>query len=210
MGAIWYSCPIRLVPTYILPAKDIRLLVKFQPDSFKTEKLACVETDRQTDMARSTRLVMLSIYITLWGRKRLLQCVANFWLKSLYPQQGYNKNANTYINILIQSTRTTLSNTFHSNYFSRHTNTAKLFLKLKTKLQYPQIYSSHPFAIQLCRWQTNWPTNINKRFLYDSRNVIPLFAPHIYIYVQCTYIDIFASAQLVKSSQKMFLPNKQN
>jgi len=32
---------IRLVPTYILPAKDIRLLGKFQPDSFKT----CVETD---------------------------------------------------------------------------------------------------------------------------------------------------------------------
>jgi len=26
MGAIRYSCPIRLVPTYILPAKDIRLL----------------------------------------------------------------------------------------------------------------------------------------------------------------------------------------
>jgi len=34
MGAISYSCPIRLVPTYILPAKDIRLLGKFQPDSF--------------------------------------------------------------------------------------------------------------------------------------------------------------------------------
>jgi len=36
MGAIRYSCPIRLVPTYILPAKDRRLLGKFQPDSFKT------------------------------------------------------------------------------------------------------------------------------------------------------------------------------
>jgi len=32
-------------PTYILPAKDIRFLGKFQPDSFKTERLACVETD---------------------------------------------------------------------------------------------------------------------------------------------------------------------
>jgi len=49
MGAIRYSCPIRLVPTYILPAKDIRLLGKFQPDSFKTERLVCVETDGQTD-----------------------------------------------------------------------------------------------------------------------------------------------------------------
>jgi len=56
MGATRYSCPIRLVPTYILPAKDIRLLGKFQPDSFKTERLVCVETDGQTDMARSTRL----------------------------------------------------------------------------------------------------------------------------------------------------------
>jgi len=79
MGAMRYSCPIRLVPTYILPAKDIRLLGKFQPDSFKTERLVCVETDGQTDMARSTRLVMpiKNIY-TLWGRKRLLHCVVNF------------------------------------------------------------------------------------------------------------------------------------
>jgi len=47
MGAIRCSCPIlgSLVPTYILPAKDIRLLGKFQPDSFKTERLVCVETD---------------------------------------------------------------------------------------------------------------------------------------------------------------------
>jgi len=59
IGAVRYSCPIRLVPTYILPAKQIRLLGKFQPDSFKTERLVCVETDGQTAMAKSTRLVML-------------------------------------------------------------------------------------------------------------------------------------------------------
>jgi len=66
MGAIRYSCPIRLV--YILPAKEIRLLGKFQRNSFKTERLVCVETDGQTDMARSIRLVMLikNIY-TLWS-----------------------------------------------------------------------------------------------------------------------------------------------
>jgi len=77
MGAIRYSCPIRLVRTYILSAKERRLLGKFQPDSFKTERLVCVETDGQTYMARSTRLVMLikNIY-TLWGR--LHHCVANF------------------------------------------------------------------------------------------------------------------------------------
>jgi len=80
MEAIRYSCPIRLVPTYLLPAKERRLLGKFQPASFKTERLVCVETDGQTDMARSTRLVMLikNIY-TLRGQKRLLHCVANFW-----------------------------------------------------------------------------------------------------------------------------------
>jgi len=79
MGAMRYSCPIRLVPTYILPAKDVRLLERFKPDSFKTERLVCVETDGQADMASSTRLVMLikNIY-TFWGRKRLLHCVANF------------------------------------------------------------------------------------------------------------------------------------
>jgi len=79
VGAVRYSCPIRLVPTYILPAKERRLLGKFQPDSFKIKRLGSVETDAQTDMARSTLLVMLikNIY-TLWGRKRLLHCVANF------------------------------------------------------------------------------------------------------------------------------------
>jgi len=51
MGAIRYSSPIRLVPTYILPAKERRLLGKFQPDSFKTERLVCVGTDGQMDMA---------------------------------------------------------------------------------------------------------------------------------------------------------------
>jgi len=67
MEAVRYSCPIRMVPTNILPAKEKRLLGKFQPDSFKIERLIWVETDGQTDMARSTRLVMLikNIY-TLW------------------------------------------------------------------------------------------------------------------------------------------------
>jgi len=48
---LYNSCPIRLVPTYIiLPAKDIRLLVykrkktfgKVWPESFKTERLVCM------------------------------------------------------------------------------------------------------------------------------------------------------------------------
>jgi len=50
MEAIRYSCPIRTVPNYILPAKERRLLGKFQPDSFKTERLVCTETtDRRPD-----------------------------------------------------------------------------------------------------------------------------------------------------------------
>jgi len=52
-----------------------------------------------------------------------------------------------YKNILIQSTLSTFSYTVHSNYFSRPTSTVKLFLKLKTKLQYPQMYSSNSSAI---------------------------------------------------------------
>jgi len=84
-----------------------------------------------------------------------------------------------YINILIQTIFITLSNTVH--YFSRPTITAKLFIKLKAKLQYPQFYSSKTFAIKLCRWKTNAPTNKHKRSLHNSCkhifnfNAIPLF-----------------------------------
>jgi len=56
MRAIRYNSPLRLVPTYILAAKEIRLFEKFQLDSFKTERLVCVETDGQTDR-RLDRLV---------------------------------------------------------------------------------------------------------------------------------------------------------
>jgi len=122
-----YSYGMRLVPTYILSAKDIRLLGKFHPDSFKTERLVCLETDGQTDMARSTRLVMLikNIY-TLWGRKRLLHCVANFWLKSIYPLQGYKKWLSALIPCL-------------------------LYLQLPT----PKINLSIPFALETSSTATN-------------------------------------------------------
>jgi len=49
---VGYSCPMRHVPTYILHAKEIRLLGRFHPDSFKTERLVCVETDRRTWLDR--------------------------------------------------------------------------------------------------------------------------------------------------------------
>jgi len=49
LGAIGYSCPIRLVPTYILFAIDIRILGRLHSDSFKTERLAFVKTDRRVD-----------------------------------------------------------------------------------------------------------------------------------------------------------------
>jgi len=49
--------PIRLIPTYILPAIETILLERFRPTSFKTERL--VSLDGQTDMARLIRLVML-------------------------------------------------------------------------------------------------------------------------------------------------------
>jgi len=47
MEAIGYNCAIRLIPTYIPSAKEIRLFVRFHPDSFKTKRLVCVETDNR-------------------------------------------------------------------------------------------------------------------------------------------------------------------
>jgi len=51
MEAVGYSCLIRLVPTYILPAIEIRLSGWFHTDSFKTEILVMRrngQTDRRT------------------------------------------------------------------------------------------------------------------------------------------------------------------
>jgi len=52
MGAIKYSCPIRLILTYILPKIKRKLLYSFHSDSFKIERLVCVETDRRTRLDR--------------------------------------------------------------------------------------------------------------------------------------------------------------
>jgi len=49
VGAIGYSCPIRLVPNYIQPVTKPRLLGRFHPYSFQTERLVWVETGRRTD-----------------------------------------------------------------------------------------------------------------------------------------------------------------
>jgi len=52
IGAIGYTCPIGRVPTYILPAIEIRFLGRFHPDSIKSERLVCVETNRRTWLNR--------------------------------------------------------------------------------------------------------------------------------------------------------------
>jgi len=51
-----------------------------------SEISAFIRTDRQTDMAKSTRLVILikNIYI-LWGRKRFLLPVTYFPTNLVYP-----------------------------------------------------------------------------------------------------------------------------
>jgi len=56
----------------------------FQQKFFSTMKI--VDADRQTDMARSTRLVILinNIY-TLWGRKRFLLPVTYLPTNLVYP-----------------------------------------------------------------------------------------------------------------------------
>jgi len=59
LGAIRCICSIRLDPTYIIPAKEVKLFGKFRPESLNTERKVCIETVGQTDMARSTRIVMV-------------------------------------------------------------------------------------------------------------------------------------------------------
>jgi len=50
----------------------------------------CVETDGQMDLTRSTRLgILIKNIYTLWVWKHISNCVANFWLKSLYHCRGY-------------------------------------------------------------------------------------------------------------------------
>jgi len=49
MGVTGFCCPSRLVASYILPEIETQLLGRFHPDSFKTERLVCVEAERRTD-----------------------------------------------------------------------------------------------------------------------------------------------------------------
>jgi len=88
MGAIRYRCPIRLVPTYIIPAKEIRFFWKFQPDSFKTERQVCAETDGHTD--RRTWLGRL--VSPCWSRIYILYGVGNVSFTAL---QTSDRNHNT-------------------------------------------------------------------------------------------------------------------
>jgi len=56
-----------------IPAIKERLLGWYYPNTFKTDRLICV--NGQTNIARLPRLVMLIKNIfTLWGRKRTLHC----------------------------------------------------------------------------------------------------------------------------------------
>ncbi len=59
MAGIGYSQSIPTVPTYILPARKRRMCAKFQVDSFITERLVFVETDRQTDRKTDGQTDML-------------------------------------------------------------------------------------------------------------------------------------------------------
>jgi len=54
--------------------KEDTFFGKFQPDSLKTERLVCVETDGQTDLVCVETDGQTDM---LLGRKRLLHCVAN-------------------------------------------------------------------------------------------------------------------------------------
>jgi len=96
-----------------------------------------------------------------------------------------------YINILIQSTLTTLSNTVHSNYFSRHTNTAKFFLKLKKKSYNIHKCNRLQFSCAGDK-QTDRQTNISEVFpifCYSHPTYVHMYGVHTYVYRyyrQCT------------------------
>ena len=59
MAAIWYSGPISVVPTNEQFFSEKWTGAKFQSDSLKTEGLVCI----YTDMAKSTQLIVLIIYV---------------------------------------------------------------------------------------------------------------------------------------------------
>jgi len=108
-----------------------------------------------------------------------------------------------YLHKYSNTVHSTLSNTDHSNYFSRHTNTAKLFLNLKRKLQYSQIYSSIVcnLVVQVTNKRTD-KKNISEVFpipatliRYSHPTYVHMYSVHTYVY------RFFASAQWVKSSQ---------
>jgi len=118
MGAIRYSCSIRLIPTFTLPAIEIRLLGRFCPCSFKA-------TDRQTDMARSRLVMLIKNIYALCGRKRLFYCIANFWLKSLYPLQSSEsryikkkKMENSYATLLKRKKKYRILNLFFTQFWT--------------------------------------------------------------------------------------------
>ena len=63
MAAIYYIGSISTVPRNEQLLSEERTRAKFQIDSLKTERLVRRRTDRQTDIAKSTQLVLLIIYV---------------------------------------------------------------------------------------------------------------------------------------------------
>ena len=78
MAAICYSGPISVVPTSEQLLCEERTGAKFQIDS----------TDIPTDMAKSTQLIMLIIYVS--GLRRFFLGVINFVANLIYPVQVIN------------------------------------------------------------------------------------------------------------------------
>ena len=96
MAAICYSGPISAVPINEQLLCWKRTGAKFQIDISKTEGLVRVYTDGQTDMAKSTQLVTVIIYLyTLYGLRRLLWDITNFVAKLIYPFQGIKSLKNS-------------------------------------------------------------------------------------------------------------------
>ena len=94
MTAIGYKGPLLAAPPNDQLFGERKICAKFQIDISKTEGLVRVYTDGQTNMAKSTQLVMLIIYVyILWGLRRFLLCVTNLKTTLIVPStyKAYGK-----------------------------------------------------------------------------------------------------------------------
>lgn len=95
MEAIRYIGPIWLGLLYSKQQKEASFITIKMRDKFAFQK---TDTDRAISIPMVMPIDNILVYIhtnTLYGRRCVLGCVANFWLICIYPLQGYEKSIKT-------------------------------------------------------------------------------------------------------------------